>query len=92
MAEKRDRSLTYLEAAEFARLGERVYGFGWQQTFAKQTGYNRVQIGRYATGVEPIPPHMASLIKSLAALLDLGVAPDLPEPVGRVIEGKFAKV
>lgn len=87
--ESRDRSLTYLDAARFVILGERIYGNGWQKQFARQSGYHPVQIGRYAAGDEPIPPHIASLIEALGRLLDEGVVVDFPEPVGKIVDKKF---
>ena len=90
--EKRDRTLTYLDHNRFVELGERIYGFGWQKQFATQTGYHPVQIGRYAAGDEPIPPHIASLIKALGQLLDEGITVEFPEPIGRIVDHRFSPV
>lgn len=87
--ESRDRSLTYMDAARFVDLGERVYGVGWQKQFARQTGYHPVQISRYAAGEKPIPPHIAGLMQALARLLDEGIAVEFPEATGRIVDARF---
>jgi hypothetical protein len=87
----RDRTFTYMEASEFARIGERCFGYGWQQKLAEFVGYNRVQINRYACAAEPIPPHIATLLPMLAEKLDAGEPLQMPKPVGQVLDGQFKK-
>jgi hypothetical protein len=79
-----------MQAADFARLGQRCFGSGWQETFAGYAGYNRTSISHFGTGREPVPPHLALLLQMLADRLDEGKAPLLIKPVGRILDGDFA--
>lgn len=73
-----------MTADEFARLGLRLFGYGWQSQCVQLLGRSRPQIVRYATGVEPIPPGMALLLRLCAARLNEGKPFAMPDAIGTI--------
>ena len=82
---------TYMTPDDFAALGERAFGKGWQARFAEFIGYDRVSISEYAQGTRPVPILVTLALQGVVAKLDNGEAVQLLQPVGTVIDGCFAK-
>ena len=81
---------SYMSPTEFAKIGDRLFGFGWQGALARFVGYNRNQINRYACAAEPVPPHIATLVRLLAEKLDAGQPIHYPKPAGHLThDGRF---
>lgn len=81
--------VTYMSPERFATIGERLFGLGWQTTFAQRTGYSRAHVVKYVQGGSPIPQHVALLVYLMAQRLDAGRPVRVVPPAGTLAEGVF---